>query len=272
MTTTLAAISPLVIKIGGAGVDDPHAQAPLWRAVLEAHRILQGHLVLVHGGGRAVDAHLERLGMKTERIEGLRVTPKEQMPEITAVLAGRVNKALVGAINAQGNDTPAVGLSLGDGGTLPAKITRSPDGHDLGRVGRPISGEASLVRLLMAYRYLPVICSIGFDEHGEALNLNADDAAAGLAQALHARTLVLLTDVPAVLDEEKRPIATLSHAESEALIARGTISGGMVPKVRAALNAARNARTPASIASWNRPEDLIRIARGESAGTSVLPT
>jgi len=270
--------APLVIKIGGAGVDAPREQGALWRAVLEAHRVLDGQLVLVHGGGRAVDAHLDRLGLMSDRIEGLRITPVEHMPEIVAVLAGRVNKALVGAINAAARTNaigaqanPAIGLSLGDAQLLPTTVTRSPAGADLGRVGRVLPRESPLLRLLLQNRYLPVLCSVGLDEAGEALNVNADDAAAGLAQALSARALVLLTDVPAVLDEHKKPIASLDHPAIESLITRATISGGMIPKVRAALAAARAANAPAYIASWNQPDDLVRLARGEPVGTRICP-
>jgi acetylglutamate kinase len=263
---------PLVVKVGGAGVDTPREQASLWRAVLEAHRALDGQLILVHGGGRAVDAHLDRLGMSSERIEGLRVTPKEQMPEITSVLAGRVNKALVGAINACATDSPAVGLCLGDGGLLATAQTTSPSGRDLGRVGKPVPGESTLLRLLLRNRYLPVVCSIGIDPAGEALNVNADDAASGLAHSLGARALVLLTDVTAVLDEHGKPIEHLTADTIDTLIARGTIHGGMVPKVRAALSAARTSGAPACISSWSRPDDLVRLARGERVGTLVTPT
>lgn len=277
-------LRPLIIKIGGAGVDTPSTQSELWHAVLRAHAMLRGQLVLVHGGGRAVDAHLDRLGFTTERREGLRLTPPEQMPEITAVLAGKVNKALVGAINAAARTTPmvatsnslpaapAVGLCLGDGNLAPT-VKRDDLSFDPGRVGRVATahGGGSLLVTLMRGGYLPVLCSIGLDDHGEALNVNADDAAAGIAQLLSAQGLVLLTDVPAVLDEQKRPIASLSHAKAEDLIARGVISGGMIPKVRAALAAARAAGAPAFIASWNQPGDLVRLAAGEAIGTRCTP-
>jgi acetylglutamate kinase len=164
-----------------------------------------------------------------------------------------------------------LGLSLGDAQLLPTTLTRSPGGADLGRVGRVLPGASPLLRLLLGNRYLPVVCSIGLDDRGEALNINADDAAAGLAQSLGARALVLLTDVPAVLDEQKRPIASLDRTAIDALIGRGVISGGMIPKVRAALAAASGSRVPAYIASWNQPGDLVRLARGEHIGTRIDP-
>jgi acetylglutamate kinase len=261
---------PLIIKIGGAGVDDPHRSPDLWRAVAQAHRLLRGRLILVHGGGRAVDAQLERLGMASERREGIRVTPPEQLAQIVAVLAGTVNKALVGAIQAHA-DVPAVGLCLGDGRALAtAKATHYS--FDPGRVGevRP-GGDPRLLRTLMDAGFLPVLCSIGLDSRGEFLNVNADDAAAGIAQALGARGLVLLTDVEGIRGPAGTPLDQTDEAEIESLIASGVISGGMIPKARAASRAAAAAGSPATIASWSRPEDLVRIAKGERAGTRVLP-
>jgi acetylglutamate kinase len=259
---------PLIIKIGGAGADEPFSAGPLWEALAEAHRVLAGRVLLVHGGGRAVDAHLERLGFKTDRRDGIRITPEDQIGEIVAVLAGRVNKALVGAIQTYG--LRAVGLCLGDGRAIrTAKATQYA--FDPGRVGAVTGGDAALLSLLMTAGFLPVLSSIGLDDAGRFLNVNADDGAAGLAAALHARGLVLLTDVPGILDEHKQLIPRITPAEITRLVERGVISGGMIPKATAAARAAAAAGAPATIASWNNPTDLIRIARGEPAGTTVLP-
>lgn len=269
--------STIVIKIGGAGVDDPRRQTDLWRAVLAAHQHLGGSLALVHGGGRAVDALLERLALPTRRVEGLRVTPPDQIDPITAVLAGSVNTNLVAAINAVADDlqlphAPALGLSVADARLLRVRRFVTPAGADLGHVGAIVPGStATLARLLMERGYLPVVASIGDAGQGVLMNLNADDAAAGLAQALDARALVLLTDVPAVLDERKRPIPHLDGPSIDRLIASGVITGGMIPKVRAALVAARSAGIPAFIAGWAEPADILRLARAEPAGTRIDP-
>jgi acetylglutamate kinase len=262
--------SPLVIKIGGAGVDDPHRSPDLWRAIARAHRDLRGQLILVHGGGRAVDAQLERIGMTTERRDGIRITPPDQLAQIVAVLAGTVNKALVGVIQAHAR-IPAVGLCLGDG----LAITTEKATHykfDPGRVGevRP-GGDPRLLRTLMDSGFLPVLSSIGLDARGEFLNVNADDAAAGIAQALSARGLVLLTDVEGIRGPAGSTLPETDEPEIESLISSGVISGGMIPKARAASRAAAAAGAPAIIASWSRPDDLVRIARGEPAGTRVNP-
>lgn len=259
---------PLVIKIGGAGVDAPDQAGALWEALRQAHAALNGQLLLVHGGGRAVDAHLDRLGFATDRRDGIRITPPNQIAEIAAVLAGRVNKALVGAIQARG--LKAVGLCLGDGGAArTVKAHQYP--FDPGCVGRIDGGDPSLLQTLMREGYLPVLCSIGLDAAGSFLNVNADDAAAGIAGLLKARGLVLLTDVPGILDERGVRLARVGPSDITRLIEQGVIKGGMIPKATAAARAAAMARSSATIASWNQPDDLVRLARGEKVGTEVMP-
>ncbi len=264
-------MNPLIIKIGGAGVDDPFGptSTPLWAALKEAHRILSGQLILIHGGGRAVDQHLDKLNIKTDRKEGIRITPPEIMPEITAVLAGRVNKALVGAIQCTG--LPAVGLSLGDGLGSITSIKSTDYPFDPGAVGKVTGGDGRLLDTLLDAGFLPVLSTIGLDAKGQQLNINADDAAAGVAKIMHARGLVLLTDVPGVLDANKQLIPQLDAATIHRLIETKVISGGMIPKVKAALAAAELSGAPTTIASWNNPQDLIRLAKGESIGTKVVP-
>lgn len=258
----------MVVKIGGAALDNPARAAELWAALAETHGATAGRLVLVHGGGRAVDEHLSRLGMTSERREGIRITPAEQVEEIVGVLAGRVNKAVVGALQAAG--VPAVGLCLGDGGiTRTARATGYT--FDPGYVGEVRGGDARLLTLLMHGGFLPVVSSIGLDEHGQALNVNADDAAAGVARVVSASRLVLMTDVPGVLDADRRVVAHLSPRGVERLIESGVVSGGMIPKARAAARAAESCGAPCTICSWGTPGDLVRLARGEAAGTSVAP-
>lgn len=260
--------APLVVKIGGAAIHDPAHANSLWLAIAEAHRALAGRLLLVHGGGIAVSTHLGRLGLTTERRDGIRLTPPDQIWEVVAVLAGRVNKALVGALQRRG--VPAVGLCLGDGGLLrTAKADAYP--FDPGRVGKVTGGNPALARTLLNAGFLPVLSSIGLDADGEPLNINADDAAAGLARVIGASKLVLLTDAPGVLDADNRRIDHLTTADAQRLIADGTIHSGMIPKVRAAIAAAEAASIPAVIASWSNPDDLVRLARGQSAGTSIAP-
>ncbi|HBS28166.1 MAG TPA: acetylglutamate kinase [Phycisphaerales bacterium] len=259
---------PVVIKLGGLAVEDPGRATPLLRAVIDLHRAEPAGVIIVHGGGRAVDEHLARLGLVPRREAGLRVTPESEINEVVAVLAGSVNKSIVGAVQSLG--APAVGLCLGDGLTARARPL-TVRGVDLGRVGEIDGGSPSLLRLLLAERYIPVISPIALDEGGRPLNVNGDDAAAAIAAIVGARLLVLLTNVPGVLDASGRTAPELGAPAIEALIGSGVVHGGMIPKVRAAVRAATIARAPALIASWDAPADLQRLARGERVGTRVLP-
>jgi acetylglutamate kinase len=255
----------LVVKVGGALLDDPEA-ASIHRATIEGLRALErdarahgGGLVVVHGGGVTVDRHLARLGITTERIDGIRVTPPEVVEEITGVLAGRVNTRLVGMLAAAG--ARPVGLSLGDGGLCEArKATRYP--FDPGAVGEIVGGDPSLVTTLVDGGFLPVVSSIGLDATGRMLNINADDAAAAIARIVSAHELVLLTDVPGVLDRSGSVLAELDRERIEALVADGTITGGMIAKVRGALDAAESAGVPVVIASWKDPASIRTPTNG----------
>ncbi|TVQ30127.1 MAG: acetylglutamate kinase [Phycisphaeraceae bacterium] len=270
-------MSPLVVKLGGAALDQPDACAPLWSAIAELHSRWRGSpsrdqqsptgVVLVHGGGGAVDRRLARLGMTTQRREGIRLTPDDQIDEVVGALAGTVNKQIVASLNAAG--VPAVGLCLADGGFAKCVKTRRYT-FDPGRVGEVIGGDPKLVRTLLGAGFLPVISSIGADADGRALNINADEAAASAAALLTAGGLVLLTDVPGILDSGGALLNELTPDDVEQLIASGAIHGGMIPKARGAVDAARISGAPAVIASWKRPEDLLRIANGESVGTRIL--
>lgn len=258
---SVAAAAPQVVKVGGGLLEadaGPAAIADL------AASLRRGGIVLVHGGGLAVDRHLAALGFATARREGIRITPPEQMDAIAGVLAGTVNKRLVAALRTAG--LPAAGMCLGDGGIAACRTRRGA--FDAGCVGEVAGGEGGLLRVLLAAGYLPVVSSIGIGEDGELLNLNADDAAAGLARILGARELVLLTDTPGV---RGRDGVTLPQLDGEAIadgIAEGWIAGGMVAKVRGALAAAEAAGIPARIASWRDPQSLCAE---DASGTRILP-
>lgn len=261
--------APLVVKIGGRALDEAHQRPALWDALALIARELP--LVLVHGGGGAVDARLARLGLVSERRAGLRVTPDEHIDLVVSVLRGEVNTRLVGLLAARG--TRPIGLSLADAGATRCALHR-PDGIDLGRVGviELSGGDAGGFWVdCLASGLTPVLCSIGLDDGGRPLNINADDGALAVASILHARALVLLTDVPGILDAQRRLIPEIDPAGVESLITSGVISGGMIPKARAAAAGAQRSGVPAIIASWDRPELLPALARGENAGTRVVP-
>lgn len=255
---------PIVIKVGGATVEDPATSPRLWDAV--AVIVAAGQPIsLVHGGGKAVDRLLERLGFAVTRIGGLRVTPPEQMEHITAVLAGSMNKLIVGELLARG--VRAVGLCLGDGGAVTTRRMTEPQG--LGLVGEVTDGASPLLPALLAAGYTPVLSSIGIAADGARLNVNADNAAVGVAAATNARALLLLTDVPGVLDAEKKPVVRIDATGVERLIAANVISGGMTVKARAAAAAAAKINAPVVILSG--PDALRAWSQGEAVGTSVTP-
>jgi acetylglutamate kinase len=198
--------------------------------------------VVVHGGGPQIDGALERVGKKSRFVQGMRVTDAETMEIVEWVLAGQVQQELVMLINRFGGQ--AVGLTGKDGGLIRARRLRLPDRddpnliHDLGQVGEIDAIDPSVVRALQDDAFIPVISPIGFGEDGLSYNINADLVAGKIAEILSAEKLVLLTNTPGVLDREGRLITGLTAAQVEELFADGTISGGMLPKISSALEAA----------------------------------
>lgn len=258
---------PLVVKLGGALLDDAAAFGGVFDSLGALHRSLSGGLVIVHGGGKAVDRQLDRLGLVTERREGIRITPPEVVEQVTGVLAGAMNTQLLGLLLARG--VPAVGLTLSDGFLAhAARTTRYA--FDPGCVGELSHGEGALVHHLLAGGYLPVLSSIGVDRAGGFLNINADDAAAQLAGILGARGLLLLTDVPGVRGASGGIEPTLTARQAEQLIAAGVVTGGMIAKVRGAVQAAERSGVPVVIASWSDPAALGALAHGGPVGTRVV--
>ncbi len=265
-TTHPARPGPLVVKIGGAAIDQGCERT--FAALAALHAGEAGGLVLIHGGGKIVDRRMARLGMVSERREGIRITPAEHMPEVVASLAGVVNAQVVGGLQRAG--APAVGLTLGDG-FLTRAVRHDRLGFDAGRVGRIAGGDAGLLRTLLCAGFLPVLSSVALDAQGEALNVNADEAGAAIAALVGARELIMLTDTPGILDARGSLLASMTEREAESAIREGVISGGMIPKVRGALAAAGAAGAPVFIASAGDPENLARLAHGAGVGTRVLP-
>lgn len=256
---------PLIIKIGGRALEEQAGRDGLWKVILSLHA-KQG-VVLLHGGGAAVDRQLARLGIVSEKRDGIRITPPEHLEQIVGVLAGVTNKSIVGAINRCGGR--AVGLCLGDGqmATI-AKTTRFA--FDAGHVGEVTGTDGTLLKTLLDAKFLPVVCSVGIDAAGEFLNVNADDAATGLARRISAKGLVLLTDVAGIKGPQG-VLPVLSHVQIEAMIQKGTISGGMVVKARTAAETAKEAGIPVFIVSGETEGPLAAWALGETVGTRVVP-
>ncbi len=257
-----------VVKLGGALLDDGDALAATLASVAALHRAQPGSVVVVHGGGSAVDRHLDRLNMATVKRDGIRLTPPDQMIEIASVLSGRVNTAIVAGLLAR--SAQAVGLSLADGFLASASKSTRFD-FDAGRVGEVSDGDPKLLLTLLSAGFLPVISSVAVDAQGELLNVNADDAAAAVAKIASATRLIFLTDVSGVLDQDGRLIPRITASLAEKLIADGTIRGGMLPKVRNALETAEAIGIPVVIAGWQEHDILSRLARSEVVGTTLTP-
>ncbi|MFG0283050.1 MAG: acetylglutamate kinase [Phycisphaerales bacterium JB039] len=258
---TMSHLQPVVVKVGGKAIDDARSLRAL--AASLARAAASAPIIVVHGGGVAVDRRLA--GREIRRVAGLRVTPPDQIDIIADVLGREVNGALVEAINRAGR--PAVGLTL-DKAMATARVLRGPAGEDLGRVGELTGGDPGALRALLAEGVTPVVACIGRDADGP-LNINADTAAAGVARFTGAVLVVLLTDAPGVLDGQGAVIGRLDSVAIDELIAGGVIHGGMIPKVRAAMDVARSSGAPALIASWADPDALALALEGGGAGTRV---
>lgn len=281
--STTPAAKPIVVKIGGAIIDQTAALSKLCAVLAELHTALTAGktgagVVIVHGGGLAIDAHLRTLGYEPHRVDGIRVTPPDQIDAVVEILAGRMNRSLVGKVNAAletvAGTSRAVGLCIGDGGLTTARPVACGD-INYGCVGEITGGDPTLVRTLVGAGYLPVISPIACNDAGGvcgALNVNADDAAAAVAGIIEAESLVLLSDVPGVLDAQGQLIETLDSERIAELIAGGVITGGMIPKVRAALDTATRTGVATRIASWKNPASLLGLVTGEGCGTLVLPS
>src|SRR5438128_2265615 len=230
--------------------------------------------VVVHGGGPQIGQMLQRLGIKSSFVDGLRVTDRETMEVVEMVLAGTINKQLVTAINGAGGC--AIGLTGKDGGLIRArKVTRSRmEGGvrvevDLGFVGEPERIEDRVLATFRQSDFIPVIAPIGVGAGGETYNINADTVAGAVAAAVKARRFLLLTDVPGVLDADKRLIGELTAGEARRLIAQGTISGGMIPKVETCLDAVEGGVEAAVILDGRVPHAILLELFTEGAGTLI---
>jgi acetylglutamate kinase len=230
--------------------------------------------VVVHGGGPQIEAALGRLGKKGEFIQGMRVTDAETMEVVEWVLAGEVQQDIVGLINQAGGK--AVGLTGRDGGLIRARKLRMVDSadpnkhHDVGQVGDIVSIDPSVVKALQDDQFIPVISPIGFGEENESYNINADVVAGKLATVLKAEKLVLLTNTPGVLDKNGKLLTDLTAREIDELFADGTISGGMLPKISGALDAAKSGVNSVHIIDGRVPHAmLLEILTDQAYGTMI---
>src|SRR5213082_321042 len=254
----------ILVKYGGHAMGNGEDGDPFARDIVLLKQVGINPIV-VHGGGPQIGQMLQRLGIKSRFVDGLRVTDGETMQVVEMVLSGTINKQLVGAINAVGGC--AVGLSGKDGGLIRArKLTRN---GDLGFVGEPERIEDRVLATFRQSDIIPVIAPIGVGADGATYNINADTVAGAVAAAVKARRFLLLTDVAGVLDGEKRLIPELTAAEARRLIAQGTISGGMIPKVETCLGAVDGGVEAAVILDGRVPHAILLELFTEGAGTLI---
>jgi acetylglutamate kinase len=228
-------------------------------------RQLGMHPIVVHGGGPQINRMLERLGIKSRFVNGLRVTDAETMEIVEMVLAGTINKQLVASINAVGG--VAIGLCGKDGNLIRAeRVTRN---GDIGFVGEPTEIAKSVLAGFETAGMIPVIAPIGVGDAGETYNINSDTVAGAVAAAAHAVRFLLLTDVPGVLDAEKKLIPELSADGARRMIADGTISGGMIPKVETCLDAVDKGVEAAVILDGRVPHAILLELFTAGAGTLI---
>ncbi len=227
-----------VIKYGGHAMIDP-ALADSFARDIVLMKYVGLNPVVVHGGGPQIDETLDRLGIKSDRIDGLRVTDDATMEVVEMVLGGKGNQSIVSLIGRHGGR--AVGLSgVDDSFLVGEKIPgRNKQGQaiDIGRVGDIIQVRVDVLERLVSSAFIPVIAPLAIDRDGSSLNVNADTVAGSIAGAMNAEKLVLMTDTEGVCDNNKKLIPELTRAEIEELRAKGVISGGMIPKVECALRA-----------------------------------
>jgi acetylglutamate kinase len=225
--------STIVLKYGGSAMTDPALRASFARDVVLL-KYIGLRPVIVHGGGPQIGRTLERLGVESTFVDGLRVTDDQTMDVVEMVLGGTVNREIVALIQQAGGQ--AIGLTGNDGDMIRVTRRTSPD-RDLGRVGQVRGVDPAPITAVADSGYVPVIAPIGVDDDGVTHNVNGDEAAGAVAQALHAEKLILLTDVEGVLDAQGVLIAQLTISEARKHIAEGTIRGGMIPKVECCISA-----------------------------------
>jgi len=261
----------IVVKYGGNAMTDAALKKSFAHDVVLL-KLVGMNPVVVHGGGPQIEQLLGRLGKKGEFVQGMRVTDAETMDVVEMVLGGQVNKEVVTLINQAGGR--AVGLTGQDGAFIRAKkmlvAGKDNDLVDIGQVGEIATIDPGVISALEDGGFIPVVAPIGVGENGESYNINADLVAGKLAEILKAEKLVVLTNTPGVLDKNGKLLTGLTPKTVEALFADGTISGGMLPKIASALDAAKNGVKSVHIID-GRVEHalLLEILTDEGVGTLI---
>ncbi|MFP6813914.1 MAG: acetylglutamate kinase [Moraxella sp.] len=265
----------MVVKYGGNAMTDPILESSFARDIVML-KTVGIHPVVVHGGGPQVDNLLKELGRSSDRIDGMRVTDKATMDVVEMVLGGSVNKSIVNLINKHGGR--AIGLTGKDASLIRARklpmIKMDEQGNpqqiDLGFVGDVVSINRDVIDLMIASNFIPVIAPLGVDDEGNTYNINADVVAGKVAEFMLAEKLILLTNIKGVLDKEGNVATGLTPAKVDEMIADGTISGGMIPKISYALEAVKNGVKSAVIVDGRVPHaTLLEVFTDKGVGTLI---
>ncbi|MDH2236362.1 acetylglutamate kinase [Pigmentiphaga sp. GD03639] len=263
----------IVVKYGGNAMTEERLQRSFAHDVVLL-KLVGLNPIVVHGGGPQIDDALKRVGKQGSFVQGMRVTDAETMEVVEWVLGGQVQQDIVMMINEFGGK--AVGLTGKDGGLIRARKMLMPDKNnpgaqlDLGFVGEIASVDPSVVKALQDDQFIPVISPIGFGEDGMAYNINADLVAGKIAEVLHAEKLIMMTNTPGVLDKNGNLLTGLTASKIDELFADGTISGGMLPKISSALEAAKSGVNSVHIVD-GRVEHclLLEILTAQGVGTMI---
>ncbi len=265
----------IVVKFGGNAMVDEELKHSFARDIV-LMKLVGLNPIVVHGGGPQIGQLLEKLGKTTGFIDGMRITDSETMDVVEMVLGGLVNKEIVNLINMHGGK--AVGLTGKDGNFIRAKKLHltprdnlPPEIIDLGHVGEVSSIDPAVLDMLGASDFIPVIAPIGVGEDGRSYNINADLVAGKIAEQLKAEKLILLTNIPGILDKQGELLTGLSIKKTEELIADGTISGGMIPKTRCATDAIKGGVTSVHIIDGRVDHAvLLELFTDQGVGTLLL--
>ena len=269
----------VVIKYGGNAMTEA-ALKDSFAADVVLMKLVGINVVVVHGGGPQIGELLSRLNIESEFVNGMRVTDSATMDVVQMVLGGLVNPDIVSLINTHGGR--AVGVTGKDGNLIqaekmPMTIASNDAGAsateiiDIGHVGSITSIQIDVLNTLVQSEFIPVIAPVGVGKGGESYNINADIVAGAIAQALNAEKLILLTNTPGILDADQATLSSLNKADVEALIADGTISEGMLPKVECALNAVSSGVNSATIVDGRVPHALLlEVFTDSGVGTQIL--
>ncbi|MFI4819090.1 MAG: acetylglutamate kinase [Enterobacterales bacterium] len=256
-------MNPLIIKIGGVLLDSKKSLDNLFNAISKNIYNNKRPLILIHGGGFLIDNLMKKLYIPIKKINGLRITPKDQITIVTAAVE-TVNKILLSWAK-KFKIYKSLGLCIGDGDISNVYYKN----NKIGNVGNIFTKKSNLLKMLIENNYLPIINSIGIDNYGNIMNVNSDEVATSIAEYLNA-DLIFISDVSYIFDGKGKRINKITCKEAEKLIFKGIIDNGMIVKVKSAIKASKILKKNIEICSFYRYDKLLNIFKGKSYGTKIL--